>query len=170
MLHGRNSRDTFCHPPPQPLPNTEWPKNRTVNRNSTNRNRTELGSPCPYLCCNYNPARLLERGFSGLRPEIGKKNRKMNNWFCPPPENGEELEEHWKNGVGGHFANFWAHFSLFPGGGWNQHFASFPLSGWRPENPLLAGGQGHKSVYVSRRTILQKYVNLSVADRIVCRD
>ena len=51
----------------------------------------------------------------------------------------------------GPFSYFLANFFLFSGGGQNQYFSYFffPISGRRPENPVLAGGQGRnlKSIF-----------------------
>ena len=43
-----------------------------------------------------------------------------------------------------------ANFFLFSGGGQNQYFSPFfPISGRRPENPVLAGGQGRNVSHVT---------------------
>ena len=104
-----------------------------------------------YFCLQWDfktcdPARLLERGFRAIG-----QNRK-NIGFGLPPENGKNLAENremsrkpYFGSISGLFSYFSAISSLISGRPKPILFQFFPISGRRPENPVLAGGQGRKS-------------------------
>ena len=107
------------------------------------------------FCQGCGPACLLEWCFRASGPkkekhrkilvlvsptkkEKQKKNRKTRTWKI--------IRKLPKNCVLGSFSFFSANVFLFCGGGQNQYFSPFfPISGQRPENPVLAGGQGRNA-------------------------